>query len=257
MIISVMIKKIKNLIAFLTIFPVGMTEDCLSDSSNLMYLFPAVGALIGFLAGLLTFALLYIIPKLVTGILSCGFLLLLTGLHHTDGLLDFGDGLMCHGSPEEKIAVMHDTQTGTGGFMLGTLTVLATAISISQLKEHIIFQSLIVSETLAKLSMVILARFGKSAHRGMNTYFINAMHGNDKNLRLAASLAISLTVVLLCFNATGLLVVGVSLISVLIILQISNRHFNGITGDVMGASNDLVRMSSLLSILALTSAGCL
>lgn len=250
-----MIKKIKNLIAFLTIFPVGMTEDCLIDASNLMYLFPAVGALIGFISGLFALALTHVLPNLLVGVAACGFILLLTGLHHMDGLLDFGDGLMYQGSPDKKIEIMHDKQTGTGGFMLGLITVLATALCISHLGQHIILQSLTASETLAKLSMVVLAGFGRSAHKGMNTYFVNAMHGSRGRLRLGAALAISLVTAFLALKTAGLITFGVNLIAALIILWVSNSHFKGVTGDVMGASNELTRMTSLLSILALASTG--
>ncbi|MEM0058191.1 MAG: adenosylcobinamide-GDP ribazoletransferase [Candidatus Bathyarchaeia archaeon] len=250
-----MTRKIRNLIAFLTIFPVGMTEDCLVDAADLMYLFPAVGALIGFIAGLFTFAFMHVLPSLVVGAISCGFILLLTGLHHMDGLLDFGDGLMCHGLPERKIEAMHDKQTGTGGFMLGSITVLITALCISQLDTRIVLQGLTMAEAFAKLSMVILAWSGRSAHEGMNTYFINAMHRSPRKLRLAISLAISLTIALICLKTAGLIVLGASLVTALVILKVSNRHFNGITGDVMGASNELTRMASLLVILVLKSTG--
>ena len=46
---------------------------------------------------------------------SLALLLWMTGLHHTDGLLDFGDGVMVHGTAEHKIEVMHDQLTGAGG----------------------------------------------------------------------------------------------------------------------------------------------
>ncbi|MBC7129825.1 adenosylcobinamide-GDP ribazoletransferase, partial [Candidatus Bathyarchaeota archaeon] len=202
-----MIKELKNLIGFLTVIPVGMSEDCLSDASRYMYLFPVIGALIGLLAGLLAFLLSYFLPNLIVGALSCGFLLLLTGLHHTDGLLDFGDGLMCHGSPERKIKVMHDVQTGTGGFMLGLITILTTALCISQLNSKIIIQSFIVAETSAKLAMVTLARIGRSAHEGMNTYFINAMHGDNKNLKFTIASGFSFIVGFLLLRIPGLLTI--------------------------------------------------
>lgn len=249
-----MIKEIKNLLGFLTIFPVGMSPDCLTDAAKYMYLFPVFGALIGFLAGLLALVLNYVLPSLITGILTCGFILLLTGLHHTDGLLDFGDGLMCQGPPERKIEVMHDVQTGTGGLILGLITLLTTALCISQLKRDIVLQSIIVSEVSAKFAMVALAWFGRSAHEGMNTYFINAMHSTHRKLRIATALAISLILAFFALRIAGLITVILCLFVALILIRVSNRHFKGITGDVMGAANELTRMASLLTILMLTMA---
>lgn len=245
-----MFKEIKNLISFLTIIPVGMDPDCLTDAANYMYLFPGVGALIGLLAGLCTWLLSHVLSALIVGILTLGFILLITGLHHTDGLLDFGDGIMYQGSPEKKIEVMHDQQTGTGGLALGLVTMLTTALCIAGLSTGIVIQSLIVSEISAKLAMVIGTWVGKSAHNGMNTYFVNAMHGQHRNLRLTAALIISLGIAIPLLQIVGFAAVLMGLASALIIVGVSNRHFEGITGDVMGATNELARMASLILILA-------
>lgn len=122
-----LLKAIKNIVGFLTIIPVGMDSNCLKDVGNFMYLFPIIGALIGVLTGLFSLLLFQILPSLLVGIITIGFVLLLTGLHHTDGLLDLGDGLMYQGLPEKKVEIMHDQQTGIGGLMLGLLTILITS----------------------------------------------------------------------------------------------------------------------------------
>jgi len=247
-----MLKEIRNLIAFLTIIPVGMDQDCLTDAAEYMPLFPVVGAFIGFLAGLSAWLLLHVLPPLVTGILTLGFTLLITGLHHTDGLLDFGDGIMYQGPPEKKIQIMHDQQTGTGGLTLGLLTILTTTLCIAELNMNIIIQSLIVAEVSAKLAIVIGAWAGKSAHKGMNTYFVDAMHGRYRSLRLIFALAISFSVAVPLLWIVGFTAVTGGLVAGLVMVRVSNRHFRGVTGDVMGAMNELARMASLIIILAVT-----
>jgi len=245
-----MLKEIKNLIAFLTIIPVGMDSDCLTDAANYMYLFPLVGAFIGLLAGIFGWLLLNILDSLVVGILTLGFILLLTGLHHTDGLLDFGDGLMYQGLPEKKIEIMHDQQTGTGGLALGLMTILATALCIAQLNQTFIIQSLIVSEVSAKHSMVLMAWAGRSARKGMNTYFVDAMHGQHRNIRLMIALFIAFSIAVALLRIIGVSALIAGLITSLIMVWVSDRHFRGITGDVMGAANELARMTSLIMVLA-------
>lgn len=91
--------------------------------------------------------------------------------------------------PEEKIKVMHDQKTGSGGLALGLVTILATSFCIEQLGQSLIVQALIASEASAKLAMVAMARAGRSAHKGMNTYFVDAMHGRRRNLHLLIALA--------------------------------------------------------------------
>ena len=245
-----MLKEIKNLVAFLTIIPVGMDQDYLSDAAKYMPIFPVVGAFIGLLAGLLAWLLFHVLPLLVVGILTLGLILLITGLHHTDGLLDFGDGIMYQGPAEKKIKIMHDQKTGAGGLTLGLITMLTTALCIARVNANIVIQSLIVSEVSAKLSMVVGAWMGKSAHKGMNTYFINAMHDRRRKTRLIVALAISLSITTSLLWITGSITVISSFILSLIIVRVSDRHFRGVTGDVLGAMNDLTRMASLITILA-------
>jgi len=244
------LKGIKNLIAFLTIIPVGMDPNCLMDASNYMCLFPLVGAFIGLLAGLFAWLTLHILPSLIMGVLTLGILLIVTGVHHTDGLLDFGDGIMFQGPAQKKIEVMHDQQTGAGGLALGLVTLLATAFCIASLSTSNIVPSLIVSEISAKLAMVMTAWAGKSAHKGMNTYFVDAMHARLRNLRLTTALIISLGIATPLLQITGLTAIIAGLVVALVIVKTSNKHFKGVTGDVMGAANELTRMTSLITILA-------
>lgn len=244
-----MLKEIRNLIAFLTIIPVGMDPDCLTDASNYMHLFPLVGAFIGLLAGIFAWLLLNILAASIVGIITLGVILLITGLHHTDGLLDFGDGIMYQGPPERKIEIMHDQQTGAGGLALGLVTILTTAFCIAQLNHGFIIQSLIVSEVSAKLAMVIMAWAGKSARKGMNTYFVNAMHGQYRNLRLLVALFIAFGIAIYLLRVVGFTAVIAGLVVAQVLVVISGRHFKGVTGDVFGAGNELARLASLIAIL--------
>lgn len=243
-------KEVKNLVAFLTVIPVGMDQNCLTDAANYMWLFPLIGAFIGLLTGTTAWLLLNILEGSVVGILTLGLILLITGLHHTDGLFDFGDGLMYQGPPERKIEIMHDQQTGAGGLSLGIITILATAFCIAQLTRAIIIQGLIISEASAKLAMVIMAWMGKSAHKGMNTYFVDAMHGQYRIIRLVAALSIAFSIAISLLNIAGFAAITAGLVVAIILVEISKRHFKGVTGDVFGAGNELARLASLIAILA-------
>jgi adenosylcobinamide-GDP ribazoletransferase len=246
-----MLKEIKNLFSFLTAIPVSMDQDMLTDAAKGMFLFPLIGAFIGSLAGLFGWVTLQYLPSLLVGALVLGFLLLITGLHHTDGLLDFGDGIMAHGSPERKIEIMHDQLTGAGGLSLGIMTFLITAFSITKLSENVIVQGLVVVEISAKLSMVVGAWAGKIVHRGMSSSFLEAMHGKKGTTRLVIALTISFAIAVLLLWLTGFIVVLAAIIASLIMVEISHRHFKGVTGDVLGATNELARMVSLITLLAM------
>lgn len=245
-----MFREIKNLLSFLTILPFKMDENCLADAAKGMFLFPLIGAFIGLLAGVFAWVTSQFLPSLVVGALALGVLLLITGLHHADGLLDFGDGVMAQGSAERKIEVMHDQLTGAGGLTLGIMTFLITALSIAELNMNTIIASLVVVEVAAKLSMVIGAWAGNAVHKGMSSSFLEAMHGKNGNARLIAALAISFGIAVPLLWLEGAITMLVAIVASLVMVGISHRHFKGVTGDVLGATNELTRMVALIALLA-------
>jgi adenosylcobinamide-GDP ribazoletransferase len=230
-----------------------MDNNMLSDCARYMFIFPLIGAFIGLVAGAFGWLVSFVLPGIVVGGLVTAVLLWLTGLHHTDGLLDFGDGVMVHGTAERKIEVMHDQLTGAGGLSLGILTMLITALAIGQIDAGILFPAIIVIEASAKFSMVVMARAGKAVHEGMNTSFLSFMHGSHGTARLLLGLLISLAIALPLLHWVGALVILAGVLTSLVMTFIAHRNFNGVTGDVFGATNELARLVSLIALLAVIS----
>lgn len=256
------VKQLKNLLSFLTIFPIAMDKDMLVDCANNMWVFPLIGAFIGLIAGVFGWLSILFLPIIVVGGLVLAMLLLITGLHHTDGLLDFGDGVMVHGTPERKIEVMHDQLTGAGGLTLGIMTMLISALAIGQLHQSVnlggfrvplIFVGIIVIEASAKLSMVVAAWAGKSVHEGMNSAFLQAMHSGKGDLRLIVAVLISFGLAFPLLSWAGVFTVLAGIFTGLIMVAIAHRNFNGVTGDVFGATNELSRMVCVIVLLAVVT----
>jgi adenosylcobinamide-GDP ribazoletransferase len=229
-----------------------MDEDGVIQAANYMPSFPIIGALIGLATGVLVWGLQAILPSLIVGMLGLGFILLLTGVHHADGLLDFGDGMTILGSPEERIRVMRDYQTGAGGLCLGLVVLSATAFSMAALDHGMVVQSLVVSEASSKFAMVLQAWAGNSAHEGLNTPFLQAMHREWRPMRLGIAFFLTLAISVMALQFTGIIVMLAGLPVTVAMLVISRKKFGGMTGDVMGATNELVRLVSLLVILVIT-----
>jgi adenosylcobinamide-GDP ribazoletransferase len=256
------IKQLKNLLSFLTVFPVAMDQNLLVDCAKNMWAFPLIGALLGLIAGAAGWAAYYFLPSLVVGAVVLALLLLMTGLHHTDGLLDFGDGVMVHGTAERKVEVMHDQLTGAGAIGLALMTYLITAFAFAELGRTafignfalpLILPALIVVESCAKLSMVVAAWAGKSVHEGMNSPFLEAMHGQGGNWRLAAAIAVCLVIALPLLGWAGVFAVLAAVIAGLVMVAVAHKHFNGVTGDVFGATNELTRMVCVVVLLAVVA----
>ncbi len=239
----------KNCIAFLTVIPVGTDRDGMAQAASYMPLFPIVGAFVGLLAGAFVWILELALPAIVVGLLGVGFILLVNRAQHMDGLLDFGDGLMFHGPQKRRLRVMQDPHTGAGALILGVVVTVSTALSIGSLQWASVIPSLIVPEAAAKFAMVFEAWGSKAAHKGMSSLFVGTMHERNGGSKLVGSLFILLLISIAFLRQLGLLASLAAILVSIGMIAISNKLFGGITGDAMGATNEIARLVCLLTIL--------
>lgn len=236
-----MFKEISSVVSFLTIIPSKNGE--LETVAKNMYLFPIAGALIGIVIGAAGYGLSLFLQPLITGLILTGALAIITGMHHTDALCDFADGIMAKGTREKKLQAMRDPAVGSAGVMTVVLYAAGMILAISMMKGFALFEAILLSELMAKLSMVIQANRSLSAWPGLSSPFTQSMK-DPRKLVLAALFAVVPTIILA--GTTGVFVVISCIGLSFLLLTIANRSFGGISGDVFGASNELVRLASLL-----------
>jgi len=106
---------IQSVLAFLTILPSGKQSHDIHYVARNMYLFPVAGLVIGAIIGAMAFGVSFFLHPLIVGLLVTGSLVIITGVHHTDALADFADGLMVKGGKEAKRKVMLDPAVGSAG----------------------------------------------------------------------------------------------------------------------------------------------
>ena len=241
-----MLKEISSVFSFLTIFP--SSNATLENIAKYMYLFPIVGIVIGLLVGSFGFGLSFLLDPLLVSLLVVASIAIVTGIHHADGLADFADGLMVKGSKDRKLKAMKDLSTGSAGIVAIVLYLVGLIITISLTSGFDLFRAILISEILAKFSMVLMASLGKSASLGSNSPFVKIMKDKKK---LSAAFIIMLIPIIAIGETTGLVMLGVTVAVTLFLLAISNRSFGGITGDVLGATNELTRLASLMVFVSI------
>ncbi len=232
--------------SFLTILP--SPSATLESTARYMWLFPVAGIVIGLLVGSVGLGLSEFMDPLLVGLLVVAFLAIITGIHHADGLADFADGLMAKGAREEKLGAMKDVSIGSAGIVGIVLYLVGLIIVISMTEGLELLRAILVSEILAKFSMVLVAGIGSSASVGSGSAFVSLMKDRRK---LASASVITIVPVVLVGGEAGMMMLGATIAVTLIILAISTRSFGGITGDVMGATNELARLASLMVFVIL------
>ena len=241
-----MLRGIGSVFSFLTIFP--SSGGTLEGTARHMYAFPAVGIVIGLLVGSLGFGLSFLLDPMLVSLLAVTSLAIVTGIHHTDGLADFADGLMAKGAREKKIRAMRDVSTGSAGTVGLVLYLVGLIAAISLADGWDLLRAVLISEVLAKFSMVLMAGLGTPAVPGSSSPFVRAM--GDRR-QLAAASAVMIVPTVLVGGTAGLVMLGTTIAVTLFLLGISARSFGGITGDVLGATNELSRLASMVVFVSI------
>jgi len=241
-----LLKQIGSVFSFLTIIPTSNSD--LNSIAKNMFLFPIVGIVIGLVIGSIGFGLSLYLEPLVVSLVVVASLAVITGIHHTDGLADFADGLMTKGTKEKKRKAMKDLSVGSAGIFSIVLYAIGMIIALSFSSGMELFKIILLSEIIAKFSMVLMAGLGNSASIGSNSPFMDSM--KDKKRLLIAGI-ITIIPLIVIGEMNGLIVFASGIVLTMFLVGLSTKSFGGITGDVMGASNELTRLSSLLIFVSL------
>jgi adenosylcobinamide-GDP ribazoletransferase len=244
-------RNLLGVIAFLTILPVGRSNEHfeIENISKNMFLFPIVGLLIGLLTLPIVLALMYFFNQYIAAFIITVFLIVVTGIHHIDALADFADGIMVNGNKERKYKVMHDPKIGSAGVVAISANMLGITLSISSITglDRLLI-AIIVSEIVAKYTMVLQAFCSDSAWEGYSSQFTRNMK-SKKKITIATAVTIFFIIVVAHTNIIiGIQILVLGVVCCFIVIYISNRNFGGISGDVMGATNEIVRLVSLISV---------
>ena len=232
-------------LGFLTTIPVGFSLNGLEDLANNMYIYIVVGAFIGFLTGIIGLAL-SLLPNANVFLQSSIIVVALysiTGFIHLDGLVDMGDGLLKHGTMEERRKVIKEPYVGVGGIAFCVLSFLLLFVGIISVR-NVLLPALITAEISGKLSMVEIAAFGKATHKGLGSLFSE----RSTPTTFVIALILAFLVSFICLSWKG--VVGLLSATILAsgLLKLADVSFGGISGDVIGSSNELGRVVALIAI---------
>jgi adenosylcobinamide-GDP ribazoletransferase len=233
---------LRSLLQFTTILPLGKPGDFDSFARH-SWLYPLAGWVIGCLAAIPAFL---IADRILAAAVAVMLVLLISGAHHFDGLLDLGDGLMAHGNQETRVRALTDRQVGAGAIAAG-ITVALLLFAGLQASASIAC-AIITGEVCAKFSMAFLTVYGKPFREGIHSY----LHQFSQPYFPLLSALLCLPLFLLPVAPAK--IAGAFIVMILcpaLLLLLSNRVFGGVNGDVAGASNEICRACVVLAFVVM------
>lgn len=224
---------------------VGATPD---DLARAQRAFPLVGALIGLLVGLVDRCLLAIgIPALAAAALALGAGAALTGALHEDGLADVGDGFGGGRDRAAKLSIMRDSRIGTYGAIVLLVGFSARLSALASLPVAAIVPALVVAHALARAAIPVLAANMPFAREDG----LGKLAGRPDTASATTAVVVAVVIALLCLPAkAALLAVVVTIAGAAAMAALAWRQIGGVTGDVFGATEQVVEAAVLVMLAA-------
>ena len=249
------LRTILGLLTFTTIIPLNIYTT-IDEMAKMTWIWPLINGLVGVLGFIICYILYGMahFDSLLVATIAYAFFIWINGFNHLDGLIDFGDGIMVHGDAEKKLAIMKDPIASVGGiasmFIVGVMTI-ACYNSIITLNYLLL---IIIAEMCAKVGLITCCVFSKPAEEGIGKFFIEYMTinkffaGAGIAILLAALISYPINAQIGVWGVIGAMFGGT------LTAGMAQKHLGFSNGDVLGTSNEIGRLFSLLfMIFAITT----
>ncbi len=232
-------------IAFCTRIPVRVPFTA-EDVGKAARWFPVVGAMLGLLYWGIARGLQGIFPATVIAVLIVATEALITGALHFDGLADTLDGFGGGKTRDDILRIMRDHAIGTYGAMAIILLVaLKVAAMTALIEQHRLFPVVLLAPALGRWNIVLLSWWLPYARPSQA---VSRNIGRREVIR--ATLATALLVGGVGSWRGGLCWAG-SAVCAILFGCFCRKKVGGVTGDTLGASEQLGESVALLAGLAL------
>ena len=212
-------------------------------------MFPLVGALVGLVGGGFYVAAAWLgLPPLPAAILALAAMTLLTGALHEDGLADIADGFGGGHSRQNKLDIMRDSRLGSFGAIVLTLSLLARISALAALAGPAAVTAVLVAAGAVSRALLPMALIAWPLAREDG---LAATAGRPHPARAAVALIVA---TLLAFLLLPPLAAMTALLMAAaaggVVGLLAQRQIGGLTGDVLGAIQQMAEIAFLLVLIA-------
>ncbi|HNX81274.1 MAG TPA: adenosylcobinamide-GDP ribazoletransferase [Candidatus Omnitrophota bacterium] len=231
---------------FLTILPIQLKSVTEKELAWSMTYFPVVG----FCVGLMLVAVSWLLTSVgIQSYLLCLFLVIflvvITGGLHLDGLADTADGFLSGTSSRDMLVIMRDSRIGTMGVLSLVCVILAEIFLLKEVPRVFLPAAVLLMCLVSRWAMVLLMFLFPYARKEGKAM---AYMAGRKNYIGILSSTLALLLAYLTWGFWGICLMAVVAIAVVIFGAYCSKKIGGITGDTLGAANEIIQVVTLLVI---------
>ena len=236
---------------FLTRIPIR--TPAATPRSAMVPWFPFVGVVVGAAVGAVAAGLEYWLAPFAAAAVAVGVGMLITGAFHEDGLADLADAVAGGSTRARRFEILQDSRLGTYGTaaLCSSIVVRVAALTgLAAVGPAVTIAAAVAVHALARgVAVGVLGYFPAAAPDGLGAAFQSDVSRGRASLTVLIALAIGgLTV---GWWIGPLAAVGLAIAAALAVVAV--RALGGITGDVLGAIEQVVEATCLVAASALAT----
>ena len=228
-------------------------DDPVQDDSAMSRAVPwfmVVGLVLGTMQALVYASLLQILPALLAAVLAIAALALITGAFHHDGLADMADAFGGGWTVDQRLEILKDSRLGTYGVTALTLAIVTEVAALSAVAAGSGAAAVIAAHTLSRAMSGLAMIVGRPAKAsGLGVDYLAGLPRSAVGASVLGAVGIA-AVVAGVWALVASIVAGLVMVMV---LQLANRKIGGISGDVLGAVQQLTKLAVLITLVAVVS----
>ncbi|MDN3514285.1 MAG: adenosylcobinamide-GDP ribazoletransferase [Candidatus Brocadia sp.] len=256
---------------FLTILPIDREDRIkLNGSGHVVYWFPVVGLCIGIFLSIAYVPLYSFFPPLIADALIILAFIIITGALHLDGLADTCDGIWGGWTKEKRLEIMKDSRIGSFG-TIGLICLLGlkyvSLLSIGEIPATNIspfsaciksvscfISPVVINKCVALMVMPVVGRWAQVCAAGVSAYARNEsgtgsfITGGTARRRVISASFFPVFLFWFFYNLYGFVIFAIIIIFTFGWIWYIKKKISGMTGDTLGATNEISELVFLLNI---------
>ena len=239
-------------VSFLTRVPAGARVRGPEELAGSVPWFPVVGAGVGLaVAGTYAGARM-VLPPLPAAAVAVVAGICLTGAFHEDGLGDTADAFAGGWDRDSTVRILKDPRLGTFGVLAVAASLLLRAAAVAALGPAAALAALPAAHALSRAAAVaVMAAFPAAGETGLGASYVLALSRRRALLGVAAGLAAALVLL----GAPALWAAAAAAAAAALLGRLATRRLGGVSGDVLGAVQQLGEVLVLLAAAVAVTTG--